>query len=369
MERPIFKPVGTQVRELDTPALVVDLTVLEQNIEKLHSFFRDRSANVRPRVAAHCCPAIAHRQLAAGGAADGVCVNTVGQAEAFVSSGIRDVLLANKVVTVPKIRRACALASNANVTVAVDSPENIRDLSEAASAKGVTLDVAVDVHTSLNGTGVEPGQPVVDLARAVVAADGLSFSGLLSQEQTSVRQNGEEGDEESRDRIQPVLDTRQMLEEAGIEVETVSLGGTSNYRVAAEMDGVTEVLAGTYALMDGRAAARQSEFEPAASVVATVISAPEPDLVIVDSGQKALGVDHGMPVVVGHPNANVPYVSAEHCNIYFDADSERPVDLGDKLRLIPWDIGTCVNVYDYMRVVRNDKLEAVWDVAARGRYR
>jgi D-serine deaminase-like pyridoxal phosphate-dependent protein len=369
MERPIFKPAGTPVGELDTPALVVDLTVLEQNIERLHSFFRDRPSTVRPRVSAHCCPAIAHRQLAAGGAAGGVCVDTVGQAEAFASSGIRDVLLANQVVTAPKIRRACALAGSANVTLAVDSAENVRDLSEAAAEGGVTLDAAVEVRTSGNGCGVGPGRPAVDLARQVAAADGLRFAGLLSRERAPSHEDGEGAAGESRRGIQRVLDTRQMLEREGIEVSMVCLGGTHNYRVAGAMDGVTEVLAGTYALMDGRSARRRSEFQPAATVVTTVISAPEPDLVIVDSGQKAVGVDHAMPLVLGHPSITIPYVSAEHCNIYFDADSERPADLGDKLRLIPWDIGACVNLYDFIRAVRNEKLEAVWDVSARGRYR
>ena len=118
MERPIFKPVGTPVAQLDTPALVVDLPILERNIDTLHAFFRERDAKVRPHVESHRCPAIAHKQLAAGGTVDGICVGTVGQAEVFIEHGFTDILVAGEIVTPQKISRLCALARHARMTVA-----------------------------------------------------------------------------------------------------------------------------------------------------------------------------------------------------------------------------------------------------------
>ena len=76
MEHPIFKPIGTPVEMLDTPSLIVDLDLLERNIETMHSFFRSKDARLRPHVGSHLCPAIAHKQLAAGGTVGGVCVTT-----------------------------------------------------------------------------------------------------------------------------------------------------------------------------------------------------------------------------------------------------------------------------------------------------
>ena len=105
MERPIFKPVGTPEEELDTPALVVDLGKLERNVETMASFFRDRKAKLRPHIAAHGSPAIAHMQLAAGGTAGGVTVATLGQAEVFAANGVPDVFIRNIVVSPAKIRR------------------------------------------------------------------------------------------------------------------------------------------------------------------------------------------------------------------------------------------------------------------------
>jgi D-serine deaminase-like pyridoxal phosphate-dependent protein len=369
MERPLFKPVGTPVEQLDTPALVVDLAILERNIDTLHGFFRQQDAKVRPFVESHRCPAIAHKQLAAGGTVGGICVGTVGQAEVFIEHGFTDILVAREIVTPPKISRLCALAQHASVTVAVDQPQNVRDLSNAATAHGVTLRVVVDIHTRGNGCGVEPGQPTLDLARLVQQAPHLEFAGLMTQEGPTPTEDPGMLATESRQCIQQVLDSREMVEKAGLTVRMVSVGGTYNYDIAGTMAGVTEVLAGTYVLMDQRYAQSSPQFKPAAKVMATVTSRPEPGTAIVDAGQKAVGIDTGLPAAQDIPGAIVVGLSAEHGRLHLQDDSDSQVALADKIWLIPWDIGTCVNLYDYIHTVRDGRLEVVWDVAARGRYR
>ncbi|MEE8465361.1 MAG: hypothetical protein V3S68_02720, partial [Dehalococcoidia bacterium] len=111
MERPIFQPVGTPVEELDTPALVVDLDIMDRNIQTFQSYFNDSPAKVRPVVTSHLCPQIARRQLDANGTVAGIAVTTLGEAEVFANSGFSDILLANQVVTVSKMRKLCALAN------------------------------------------------------------------------------------------------------------------------------------------------------------------------------------------------------------------------------------------------------------------
>jgi D-serine deaminase-like pyridoxal phosphate-dependent protein len=369
MERPIFKPVGTPVEQLDTPALVVDLAILEGNIDTLHAFFRQHDAKARPHVESHRCPAIAHKQLAAGGTVGGVAVSTVGQAEVFIEHGFTDILVAGEVVTPPKINRLCALARHARMTVAVDQPQNVQDLSNAAGTHGVTLQVVVDIHTRGNGCGVEPGQPVLDLASRVRQAPHLELAGLMTREGPSPTEDPGKLAAESRRWIQKVLDSREMVEKAGLTVHTVSVGGTYNYEIAAAMTGVTEVLAGTYALMDYRYAQSRPQLKPAARVMATVTSRPEPGTAIVDAGQKAVGIDTGLPVPQEIPGATAVSLSAEHGRLRLQDEADSKVALGDKVWLTPWDIGTCANLYDYIHAVRDGKLEGVWDVAARGRYR
>jgi 3-hydroxy-D-aspartate aldolase len=369
MERPIFKPVGTPVMQLDTPALVVDLPTLERNIETLHAFFGACAAKVRPHVEAHRCPAIAHKQLAAGGTAGGIAVNTVGQAEVFSEHGFADILIASEIVTPQKISRVCALARHARLTVAIDHPQNVQHLATAARSHSVTLQVVVDIHTRGHGCGVEPGQSALELAWLVHQAPHLEFAGLMTREGPSPIEDPGKLAGESRQWLQKVLDTREMVEQAGLAVRMVCAGGTYNYEIAGAMAGVTEVLAGTYALMDQRYAHGRPQFKPAARVMATVTSCPEPGTAIVDAGQKAVGIDTGLPVVQAISGAVVVALSAEHGRLRLQDEVDGKVALGDKVWLTPWDIGTCVNLYDYIHAARDGELEVVWDVAARGRYR
>ena len=368
MDRPIFKPIGTPVEELDTPALVVDLDVLTRNIETMGSFFSDRSAKLRPHVEAHRCPAIGHQQLAAAGTVRGICVTTLGQAEVFSQNGFTDVFVANVLVTAQKIDRLCSLARRATMTVAVDSAKNVDDLSAAATAAGVSLNVVVDIDTSQESFGVEPGQPAVDLARLVTDAGGLEFAGLMSYEGTVLEDDAEAQERESRRSIQQVLDTREMIEKAGIEVRVVSIGGTYNYEIAGSMDGVTEVPAGSYALLDQRYRSHRPQFQPAARIMSSVTSLHD-GLVIADAGRKAIGSDNGLPVVDNIPGAEVSGLSAEHGSIHLDGSDGAQPELGDTVWFTPWDIGTCVNLHDYMHGVRDGALEVVWDISARGHYR
>jgi 3-hydroxy-D-aspartate aldolase len=315
---------------------------------------------------AHRCPAIAHIQLGAGGTVGGVSVTTVGEAEVFAQYGIRDVYIANEVITPMKIARLCGLAHHTRITVATDSAKNVEDLSAAAKSAGVTLNVAVDVHTRIERCGVEPGKPAADLAAAIAKADNLEFAGIMAYEGVIIT-----GDiaSETKKAIQPVLDTREMIEKQGLAVKSVSVGGTHNYEIVAKMSGVTEVPAGAYALMDHKYAGTRTGLRNAASIITTVISHPLPGKAITDCGQKAMGVDLGMPVVTGFADAKYVGASAEHGHIDLDGDAQKAAAVGDKFWLTPFDIGTAVNNYDYIHAIRGGKLEAVWDVPARGRYR
>ena len=369
MERPVFKPIGTPVEELDTPALVVDLDLMDQNIETVHSFFREQNSKIRPHVGTHRCPAIAHRQMAAGGTVGGVSVTTVGEAEVFAQSGFSDISIANEIVTTQKILRVCSLAQQVKITIAVDNPDNVSQLSEAATNAGVTLNAVVDIHTGLDRCGVEPGRPAVTLATAISNAPNLKFAGLMSYEGTILADDADALASESRKWIQMVLDTRQMVEQAGLDVDVVSVGGTHNYEIAGSMAGVTEVPAGSYALMDERYRKHRPQLTPAARVLTTVISHPEPDIAWLDTGQKAMSIDTGLPVVDGIPGATLVRMSAEHGGLTLEGDAQSAVQPGGKVWLTPPNIGNCVNVYDYIQAERNGKLATVFDVSARGRYR
>ena len=256
------------MEELDTPALVVDIDVLQQNIDTVHGVFRhlrpdgvtpEVDSMVRPHVSCHGCPQIAQLQVSADPAfseeppscSGAIAVNTVSEAEAFAAAGFDDILISGRVVTLSKIRRAMTLARNIWVFQAVDNHRNVQDLSLAAEAEDVVLGVVVDIDSGYGHGGVAPGDEAVRLAQAVEDAPGLALMGVTTYEGPLPFPNLTELRTETRNRIRPVLETVQQMERAGLEVPVVSAGSTHNYDVAARMTGVSEVLAGTYAA-DGR---------------------------------------------------------------------------------------------------------------------
>ena len=374
MERPILQPVGTPTEELDTPALVVDLGVMEQNIAVLHGAVGGSAGGrvtVRPHVSCHGCPEIASLQLAAENGSGGVAVSSLAEAEAFASGEdnsptIEDILVAGRVVTPAKIRRLVALAGQITLSVAVDNPRNVADLAEAAQAAGVTLGVLVDIDAGYGFGGVAPGRDAVDLAQKIADAPGVTFKGIMAYEGPLTMTDRDELAAETRGRLQPVLDTRSDLEQAGIEVATVSVGSTYNYDVVSQMSGVTEVQAGVYPLMDVETLRIRTEFHPAAKILATVISHPVAGRAVVDSGHKTTGPDFGVPVLEGFPGAVATRFSAEHGILDLEGPASEQLMPNDKVRLVPYNLALCVNQYDYIRAVRDDDLVGYWRIAGRG---
>ena len=378
MERPIFQPVGTPAEELDTPALVVDLGVMEQNIAVLHGAVGGSGAGsvadqirVRPHVSCHGCPEIARLQLVAENSSGGVALSSLAEAEAFASGednspAIDDILVAGRVVTASKIRRLVELAGRISLSMAVDNPRNVEDLAEAAQAAGVTLGVLVDIDAGYGFGGVASGRDAVELARKVVDAPGLSFEGIMAYEGPLTMTNRDELAADTRGRLQPILDTRSDLAQAGIEVATVSVGSTYSYDIVSQLSGVTEVQAGVYPLMDVETLRVRPEFQPAAKILATVISHPIAGRAVVDSGHKTTGPDFGVPVLEGFPGAVARRFSAEHGILDLEGEATGQLMPNDKVRLVPYNLALCVNQYDYIRAVRDGKLVGYWRVAGRG---
>ena len=383
MERPIFQPVGTREEELDTPALVVDLDVMEQNIDTVHGFFRrvgpdgatlETEALVRPHVSCHGCPEVAQRQVSAdeglldepSSCTGGIAVSSLGEAEVFAGTGFNDILIAGRVITVPKIRRLLALARDNWIFLAVDSLRNVQELSDAAVAEDSIVGILIDLDAGYGYGGVAPGPDAVALARSVDAAPGLAIMGITANEGSLPLADRTELEAETRRRLQAVVDTRELMEREGFEVPLVSVGNTFDYDVAASIPGINEVQAGTYALMDMETLGVRTELQPAAKVLATVISHPVGGRAVVDAGHKTMGPDFGVPTLEGIPGAVATRFSAEHGILELDGDATEHLMPNDKVRLIPHNLSLCFNQFDYVRAVRDGKLVGYWPISARG---
>ena len=151
MSQPAPAAVGARLEDVDTPALVLDLSVFERNQSTLFDLVRNR-VRVRPHAKTHKCPEVARRQVALG--AVGMCCQKVSEAEAMVEGGIGDVLVSNEIVGARKLERLAALSRRAKVGVCVDHAEQVKALGQT----GAQLDVYVEVDVGIGRCGVPPGR-------------------------------------------------------------------------------------------------------------------------------------------------------------------------------------------------------------------
>jgi 3-hydroxy-D-aspartate aldolase len=361
--------VGLPLEELDTPSLILDLDAFERNLHRLKESLAGRAVAVRPHAKSHKCPQIALRQIALG--AVGVCCQKVSEAEAMVQGGVSDVLIANEVVGAVKTRRAAALARQARIAVCADDAGNVAALDAAAREFGVKLDVLVEVNVGANRCGVESGTPALTLARQIADCPNLRFAGLQAYHGSAQHVRKVEERRAAIDSaVAKIRATTELLAQAGLRCEKVTGAGTGTYLFEALSGVYQELQPGSYIFMDADYARNEwtesgiPRFEHSLFVWTTVMSRPTGERAIVDAGLKASSVDSGMPRIAANDGAEYTKASDEHGVLQLNG--ARGYAVGDKLKLIPGHCDPTVNLYDYYVCVRNEKVEAVWPITARG---
>ncbi len=366
-----------KVTDLDTPILIVDLPRMERNIHRMGEFARDAGIALRPHVKTHKIPALAHMQLASG--AHGVTVAKVGEAEVMAAAGITDILVCYPTLGAEKLERLAHLARRAHITVAVDSPEAARQLSQAARGYNVQFDLFLEVDSGLNRCGLPPGDPVVDFAKQIARLDGVEITGVCTHAGHAIRAaTPRERDAIARHEGECVVFTRDRLQAAGIPIRDVSVGSSATVRVSGRVPGVTEIRPGTYIFNDymQATAGACAEDDCALSVLSTVVSRPSPDRAILDAGSKCLSSDFhrmtdrmsGYGYLKGSNGMLVARVSEEH-GVVMLKDSDPPLGIGDRVEIIPNHACAALNLWDVLHGVRDGEVETVWPVLARGKVR
>jgi D-serine deaminase-like pyridoxal phosphate-dependent protein len=274
--------------EIDTPSLLLDVGALNANIAFLAKYFSTRHCKLRPHFKSHKCTTIAKMQMNAG--AVGMTCAKLGEAEVLADAGIRNILIANQIAGALKISRLVELSRRADVMVAVDSPDNVKMLSDHASAAATRIGVLVEVDVGMGRCGVAAGQSALNLARLVAAAPGLKFEGLQGYEGHCVDlRNETERVEKTRASLKLLVESRRLIEASGLRVNIVSGGGTGTYDITGTCDGVDELQAGSYACMDWWYSDIRPVFKLAMSILATVISRPNPTRIVIEVGRKGTG--------------------------------------------------------------------------------
>ncbi|HPM81816.1 MAG TPA: DSD1 family PLP-dependent enzyme [Candidatus Anammoximicrobium sp.] len=355
--------IGRPVCELDTPTLLLDRAASDRNLARMATFFQDRPAKLRPHFKNHKCVTLARRQLAAG--AVGMTCAKLGEAEALVEHGFPDVLIANQVVGDAKLARLARLALRARIGVAIDHGDQAIAISNAATAAGAVVDLLVEVDIGMGRCGVAPGEPAVELAQRVAQLPGVRFAGLQAFEGHLVNvPDRAERTERAKAAMQQAIDTRRMLEAAGVPVGCLSGCSSATYDSTGTMAGVDEVQAGTYATMDRQYHRLVPEFEIALSVLVSVISRPGPDKAVLDLGVKGAGSEFGVPAIRDFPDVEIPFFLAEEHTVVRNAP-DWPI--GQVLHLIPSHACTTCNLYREMVVHEDGRVVDVWPIEASGR--
>lgn len=354
---------GTPMEDLDTPCLVIDMDALDHNMGVIADFYSGRSSKLRGHSKNHKTPAIALRQIRRGGTVGGVCAGKVSEAEVMVHGGVPSVFITSEVVGDMKIDRLCALAAQAEVMVACDNTDNAKVLSRAARRRGVELGVVIELETGLQRCGVQDIEQGVTLAREIESLPDLRFRGIMSHQVISGDPTPEERIAEGQRTMSGVIDLRDAIESSGIPVEIVSTGETWSYDVAGNIPGVTEIQGGSYLLMETHYR-YMAEFDYAAKILTTVISAPRTGAVISDVGVRAISAIRGLPEVFNLPGVTVESMDSDHT--VFKLTDGASLKVGDQLLLIPAQQDAMVSRWDRFVGLRNGEVEAVWDIQARG---
>ncbi len=359
--------IGCSKWDIDTPALVVDLAVMDRNIERMATTLGEAGVGWRPHTKAIKTPAIAHKLLRAG--ALGVTCAKVGEAEVMAAAGIRDILIANQVVGESKIARLVNLLPHADVVVGVDSRDNAEALNRAACEFGRRLRVVIEVDVGMHRAGVAPSS-VVELARFVASLPGLRFAGVMGWEgQTAGIADRSEKERAVVESVGSLTDCAAACAAAGLPCEIVSCGGTGTYAITARLPGVTEIQAGGGIFADVYyRETMHVDHECALTVLATVTSRPTATRIICDAGKKAMSSDAATPRPLLDVAVESVGLSAEHARISLREPAQAP-RVGDKLEFVVGYSDTTTMLHDEIYGVRDGRLEVVWPILGRGKLR
>jgi D-serine deaminase-like pyridoxal phosphate-dependent protein len=362
----------TTLETLATPAVVVDLDVLERNIARMAARAREAGVRLRPHAKTHKCPEIARLQRAAG--AWGLSVAKVGEAEVFADAGFDDLFVAYPVVGADKGRRLVTLADRVRLAVGVDSVEGARTLAEPFRGAGAALDVLLKVDVGYGRVGVPP-EHAVELAGQIVDVPGLRLRGVFTHAGHGYLAEARAAvDEIATQEGARLAATAADLRAAGFPVEEVSVGSTPTAALAMRVPGVTECRPGNYVFHDAsQVALGTCGIEDCAlTVVATVVSVPAPDRAVVDAGSKTLSSDPLRPRPGGYGQvlgraSRVEKLSEEH-GVIAVADGES-FRVGERVRILPNHACVVANLHDRLVGVAGDRVEAVLEVTGRGKVR
>lgn len=367
----LYSPIG----DLETPALLVDVDVMERNIDRYASMAEDNGVRLRSHAKTHKIPDIAHRQHTQSDGGGIVC-QKLSEAEVMAASGLEDIYLSYQVVGDRKLDRLVHLSETVDrFATTVDGVGNIDPLAAAAKRHDTSVRVILEIDIGLGRTGVEPGEPALQLADRIVDHPHLEFAGVMAYEAHVKWEAESEAEYETlcHEAMEETARTVRMIEDEGIPVDEVKVGGTATSPYSSRHPVVTEINPGQYAFNDvGEIEARQwavGKEDCALTVLSTVISTQVDDQIVVDAGSKSLSMDTDrVPLSKHRDDLTYAGYSEEHGHID-TSDCEASFEVGDRIEFIAPHVCPTINLHDTLVDVRDGRVEEIWNIQARGKVR
>ncbi len=361
-----------RISEIDTPAILIDVDVMEANLNRVANYAREHELRLRPHTKTHKIPALGRRQLDLG--AVGLTVAKTGEAEVMLATGTPDLLVAYPVIGQKKLDRLVEVARKTRVTVALDSLVAASQLSDAARQAQVEFGVLVETDVGLGRVGVAPGDELVALGKGVANLPRLDLEGF-SFYPGHIKAMDELGEAEIGKLSALVERTVHQFRVAGLPVRVVSGGSTPALFHSHLVAGVNEIRPGTYIFNDRNTVecgAAQWD-HCAATILSTVVSAARPGHMIIDGGSKTFSTDRLVTgeatfgVVREAPGALFHKMNEEHGYIDLRRADKQDFQVGDRVRVIPNHICVAMNLHERVFGVRGNEVVETWTVAARGK--
>jgi D-serine deaminase-like pyridoxal phosphate-dependent protein len=359
--------IGLLKSEVETPALCLDLDKFEANLRVLSQRVLSSGKQWRPHQKCPKTPPVAWEMQRAG--ASGVTVAKVSEAEVMAAAGITDILIAHLPVGERRLHRIAGLCAWARPIVSLDHFTQADALSRVCRKLGVTCDVIVDINIGMDRTGVRPGRDACELGQAIDKMTGLRLRGIMGYEGhlMPISDLDVKGPK-VREALSLLSVVKSQYAEIGLCCDIVSAGGTGSAVFAVENPDVTEIQAGGGVFGDPfySELCGQPGFEPALSVLATVVGRQTRERAILDLGRKAVSQDFQLPKIKGLPDANLTKLSAEHGTVELGPESQS-LKIGDHVDVIPFYGDFTTVLHDEFVVCRGHRVVAVWPILGRGK--
>lgn len=360
--------------EIDTPALLIEKSILERNIFNMQALANNRNIKLRPHIKTHKIPEIAKMQTEAG--AKGIAVAKISEAEVMAQFGFKDIQIANIILGEKKVNRLKKLREQLeSLSVATDSFEAVDDLAQGFKDSSLLLKVFIKVDVGFHRCGLESKEAILRLSKYIKDKKGLLFAGILSHAgQAYLAENQKEIEQIAYNEGKTMVKIAEYLKENDVEVLEISVGSTPTAVYSSDIKGITELRAGNYVYYDmiqvalGTASIRDC----ALSIFSTVISIPSLDRMVIDAGSKSLSLDKG-----AHSNAlldSYGYIIGKNSKIKRLSEEHGIVEIlnedfttGEKIRIIPNHACAVSNLFDKAYLVDHKEIIAEYNIACRGK--